>query len=93
MLTPLQRSFPHRHNANGTHDSICTVCFATVATVRHEWELTYHEFAHACQPINLYRVSQGVLPRPRVAFELSPKGNQLLQPSRRDRTSLLPSHG
>jgi len=62
MLTLLQRTFPHRHNANGTYDSICTVCFATVATVRHEWELAHHESAHVCEPINLYRVSQGVPP-------------------------------
>lgn len=51
--------FPHRHNANGTHDSICLRCFVTVATVRDESELAVHESAHACDPVVVYRFSQG----------------------------------
>jgi hypothetical protein len=31
-----QAKFPHRHNRDGTYDSICTACFATIASVRDE---------------------------------------------------------
>ncbi len=58
MLTLLKPNFPHRHNSDGSHDSICTACLATVATVQNELELARHESAHVCEPINLYRVSQ-----------------------------------
>jgi hypothetical protein len=60
MPTLLRTSFPHRHNADGSHDSICTACLATVATVWNEWELAVHESVHVCEPLNLYRVSQGL---------------------------------
>jgi len=66
MLTLLRPSFPHRHNPDGTHDSICTVCFATVATVQKEWELASHESAHVCEPMSLYRASQVQSPRQKI---------------------------
>jgi len=50
--------FPHRHNSDGSHDSICTTCFATVASVQDEKLLSAHEAAHVCDPVNLYRISQ-----------------------------------
>jgi hypothetical protein len=68
MLTLLKARFPHRHNADGSHDSICTACFATVAKVRNEDDLAGPESAHVCEPISLYRVSQGVRPRSTVAL-------------------------
>lgn len=67
MPLPLRKSFPHRRNIDGTHDSTCTVCLATVATVKHEWELTRHESDHVCEPLNLYRVSHGLLPLQKTA--------------------------
>jgi len=67
MLTLLRPSFPHRHNADGTHDSICTVCLATVATVQNELELAGLESAHVCEPANLYLASRILSPRPSVA--------------------------
>jgi hypothetical protein len=67
MLTLLRPSFPHRHNANGTHDSICTVCLATVATVQNESELARFESTHVCEPANLYLASRLLPPRPSVA--------------------------
>jgi hypothetical protein len=60
MLTPLKPGFPHRHNANGTHDSICEACFATVAMVQNEWELAAYESAHICDPLWIHRYSRGV---------------------------------
>jgi hypothetical protein len=68
MLTLLKQSFPHRHNADGSHDAICSVCLATVATVQNEFELAARESAHVCEPTNLYRVSQGIPPESRLAL-------------------------
>jgi hypothetical protein len=68
MLTLLRPSFPRRHNADGSHDSICTVCLATVATVQNELELAGFESAHVCEPVNLYRASQLLSSRPRLAL-------------------------
>ena len=38
----------HRHNPDGSFDSICIICFATVAHVRHEGSLAEHERTHSC---------------------------------------------
>jgi hypothetical protein len=51
-----QAKFPHRHNSDGTYDSICTACFVTVASVRDEELLCAQELAHVCDPVNLYRI-------------------------------------
>ena len=54
-----EAKFHHRHNKYGSHDSICLVCFRTVASVEHEWELALLESVHVCDPVNLYWISQG----------------------------------
>jgi hypothetical protein len=59
----LEPIFPHRHNSDGSYDSICTRCFATVATAQNESELAFHESAHVCEPVTLYRFSQGLSPQ------------------------------
>jgi hypothetical protein len=41
--------YPHRHNPDGTHDSICASCFQTVARSRHEAELADAEAQHTCR--------------------------------------------
>jgi len=40
--------FPHRHNRDGSYDSICSRCFVTVATSYNEAELLAHEQKHVC---------------------------------------------
>jgi hypothetical protein len=40
--------FPHRHNPDGSCDSICSKCFVTVATSYKEAELLAHELKHVC---------------------------------------------
>jgi hypothetical protein len=40
--------FPHRKNQDGSWDTICTVCFCTVATRPHESALAQEEAAHIC---------------------------------------------
>jgi hypothetical protein len=44
--TPIQ--FPHRHNSDGTYDSICPKCYRTVAAERLERNLAAKERAHIC---------------------------------------------
>src|ERR1039458_8516574 len=59
MGQPTRSRFVRRHNQDGSHDSICTECVSMVASVENEWELPSHELMHVCDPVHLYRVSQG----------------------------------
>jgi len=45
--------YPHRRNGNGTHDSICLICFATVATTKTEPELAIYDHKHICDALIL----------------------------------------
>jgi len=45
--------FPHRINCDGTIDSICDQCFATVGTSSSELELASLEAVHACEPARI----------------------------------------
>jgi hypothetical protein len=48
----------HRINPNGTFDSICTLCFQTIATRERELDLVEDEKDHICVPgfLNLVEV-------------------------------------
>jgi hypothetical protein len=72
MLPTTSQKFPHRHNSDGSYDSICTTCLATVATARHEEQLSREESAHVCDPIRLYQVSQN-----RVSVGIDPRAARL----------------
>jgi hypothetical protein len=48
MASKTLRFYPHRLNLNGTYDSICLICFATVASARTEPELAVHDIKHIC---------------------------------------------
>ncbi len=48
--------FPHRRNHDGTFDSICSRCFATVATEGSEAELEKAEESHVCTGLDLGRI-------------------------------------
>jgi hypothetical protein len=50
-------SFPHRINPDKTYDSICAVCYLTIASATIESELAKYERLHACSPIRLYQLS------------------------------------
>jgi hypothetical protein len=41
--------FPHRRNRDGSYDSICLTCFATVGSGTHE-ELVKYDKEHVCEP-------------------------------------------
>lgn len=51
--------FPHRHNQDGSHDSICTTCLLTVASAWTEMDLVRHEVAHVCDPVRVYQATHG----------------------------------
>lgn len=42
--------FAHRHNSDGTVDSICFLCFITIATSNFEIDLERVERNHVCDP-------------------------------------------
>lgn len=46
--------FPHRANKDGTMDSICPRCFATIGRATWEAELEKMEASHACDPVQLF---------------------------------------
>lgn len=43
--------YTHLPNKDGSVDSICAECFATVASVRNESELDEHEHVHVCNQL------------------------------------------
>jgi hypothetical protein len=53
-LQGMDQLFAHRHNPDGTIDSICLRCYLTIASKSEEQELEDSEHHHACHPIHLY---------------------------------------
>jgi hypothetical protein len=45
--------FPHRLNSNGSYDSICLTCFATIANAREVADLEVYDQSHVCDPLVL----------------------------------------
>jgi len=56
-----RRAFPHRSNSDGTFDSICTICFMTIATTEFEADLAASERKHVCLDIHLITDSQRLM--------------------------------
>lgn len=55
VMLPRQNMFVHRENPDGTIDSVCRACFATVGTSAREADLEPAEKRHACDPALLER--------------------------------------
>jgi len=55
-------TFRHRHNENGTFDSICPHCYLTIASALHEQNLFLLERMHECDPVRLYEIASGTWP-------------------------------
>ncbi|HEY6491551.1 MAG TPA: hypothetical protein VIY99_20660 [Terracidiphilus sp.] len=51
----LQARFAHRRNANGTFDSICCQCFATVSRQSNPSNNVQLEDEHVCSSLDLHR--------------------------------------
>lgn len=58
MSNPGSHHFHHRQNDNGTHDSICLMCYLTVATACEESHLAPHENMHVCDSLRAWQVSE-----------------------------------
>jgi hypothetical protein len=50
--------FVHRRNDDGTCDSICIICYRTVATAVDESALTVAEDRHVCRTEDLNRLAK-----------------------------------
>jgi hypothetical protein len=50
LFSRFSKQFPHRKNADGSWDSICSKCFRTVATAKSERILADAEANHVCVP-------------------------------------------
>jgi hypothetical protein len=62
--------YAHRHHSNGSWDSICKLCFFTIATRAEETDLEPEEETQDCRAHLLGRETGGriVYDRPRVAL-------------------------
>jgi hypothetical protein len=67
--SPLISGFPRRKNPDGTYDSICPRCVATIASSDNEADLLAQERKHVCDEIRLSRLRS----RPPTANESDPK--------------------
>ena len=50
MFTQRAVFYPHKRNSDGSIDSICLTCFATIASARTEQELLESDKRHICKP-------------------------------------------
>jgi hypothetical protein len=48
MQEPSRSGFSHRHNRDGSFDTICICCFSTVHSADAESELSSAELSHEC---------------------------------------------
>jgi hypothetical protein len=55
--------FAHRHNPDGSWDTICSLCVATVAREKIEADLAAHELAHTCDPARLQLFATELTPK------------------------------
>jgi len=63
MDTPRKRQFVHRHNRDGSFDSICAICFRTIANRDREFQLARDEHRHVCNDWDLdhSRVAENII--------------------------------
>ena len=47
--------YAHRRNYDGTLDSVCKLCYLTVARAYRETDLSHLEVRHICQPVERRR--------------------------------------
>ena len=59
MAQAARTAFPHRHNADGSVDSICSECFRTIATAFTEAQLQAAERVHDCEGFSMVALYHG----------------------------------
>ena len=50
--------YARRRNFDGTVDSVCKLCFLTVARAYREFDLSHLEVRHVCQPVERRRATR-----------------------------------
>jgi hypothetical protein len=55
--------FSHRHNKDGSFDSICMTCYATVSSKQYIWQLDNDEQEHKCSPLMVAATEPGSQPQ------------------------------
>jgi hypothetical protein len=56
--SPSAVQYAHRSNYDGTLDSICKLCYLTVARAYRESDLSHLELRHVCQPVERRRATR-----------------------------------
>lgn len=49
MVKPMPDRYSHRRKEDGSHDSICLACLATISTQTNEAALAREEEEHVCE--------------------------------------------
>ena len=62
MDTSSSVAFKHRHNRDGSWDSICMKCFLTVETAMQEEDLAGAERSHDCAELLAIKTNGAVTP-------------------------------
>jgi hypothetical protein len=57
-MGPAPGQYAHRRNYDGTLDSICKLCYLTVARAYRENDLLHLEVRHICQPVERRRATR-----------------------------------
>jgi hypothetical protein len=57
-----QPRFPHRLNRDGSTDSICSVCYATIASSYDATTLAFEEYTHVCNPGRILDLARDLTP-------------------------------
>jgi hypothetical protein len=79
MAAPAIIFFPHRRNRDGSFDSICITCFATIASAESDAELAVCDKKHICDPsvlsdqANFRRHMQAELLRKSAQTKIDPR--------------------
>ena len=55
MAATLITYFPHRHNRDGSYDSICLKCFATVSSGPTKWGRVELNKRHICNSSDMFQ--------------------------------------
>lgn len=63
MRPSAKRKFVHRPNKNGTHDSICCACLATIVSLKDDDDLALYESSHICDPVKLCQLGSLITPQ------------------------------
>ena len=58
--SPGSSQYAHRLNHDGTLDSVCKLCYLTVARAFREIDLAQLEMRHVCQPVERRRATRVV---------------------------------